>query len=146
MKSPAMLTNAPTILPNAPATVMMSWKVSDLSVSMIRLRHRAHERHQACERALEPGPGPRDRVALLDVLPDLLLADQLHEAADQGLGGARHRFAGDRVLAQDHAQQVVAARALRQRGQRLQDRVLDHLSGFRWRRSRRRRSAARSAR
>ncbi len=35
MKSPAMLTKAPRILANAPATVMMSWKVSDVSVSTI---------------------------------------------------------------------------------------------------------------
>jgi hypothetical protein len=33
--SAAILTNAPTIFPKAPETVMMSWKVRELIVSMI---------------------------------------------------------------------------------------------------------------
>ena len=66
-------------------------------------------------------------LAFLHVLPDLLLADQLHEAADQRLGGARDRLAGDRVLAEDGFQQVVAARALGQLRERIEDRVLDEL-------------------
>ena len=94
------------------------------------LRDGLNHGHQTAECVLEPGIGTRDGVALLDVLPDLFLADQLHEAAEQRFGGARHGFAGHRILAEDGAQEVVAARALGERGQWLQDRVLHHLQQF----------------
>ena len=110
------------------------------------LRDRADESHQARQRTLEPREGAGHGIAALDVLPDLLLADQLHEAADQRLGGARYRLAGDRVLPEDRLEQVVAARALGQRGQRPQDRVLDQGRAARRRRRRRTRSDGRSGR
>ena len=90
-------------------------------------RHRAYKTHQAGQRALEPRPGTGNGIALPDVFPNLFLADQLHEPADQGFGGTRHRFAADRIFAEDGLEQVVAARSLRQRRQRFQDGVLDHL-------------------
>ena len=78
---------------------MMSTSSSDLSALMNSGGISLTKPAQLRQRALEPGPGPRDGVGLLHVLPDLLLADQLHEAADQRVGGARARIAGDRILA-----------------------------------------------
>jgi hypothetical protein len=93
-------------------------------------RDRPNEPHQPGQRTLEPGEGTRDGVAALDVLPDLFLADQLHESADQRVGRARDGIAGDRVLAEDRLEEVVASRALRERRQGPQDRLLDQVEQF----------------
>ena len=109
----------------ARGTTTMSMSSSCWSAEMKRAGMPRTKPSRPCERALEPRPRARDRLCLLDVLPDFLLPDQLHEAADQGVGGARHALAGDRVLAEDGLEEVPAARALRELGQRPQDRVLD---------------------
>lgn len=85
------------------------------------------EADQPGQRALEPRPGARHGAALLQVLPDLLLTDQAHEAADQRFGGARYRVAGNRIAPEHGTEQIPAARALRQPGQRPQDGVADEL-------------------
>ena len=72
------------------------------------------EAHQADQRAMEPGHRPRHGTAFLQIAPDLFLADQAHEAADQRFGRARHRLAGDRVAAEHGTEQIPAAHALRQ--------------------------------
>ena len=69
------------------------------------------EADQAREHALKPCPRARDGVGLLHIGPDFVFMNELHEAADEGIGRARHRLAGDGVLAH-HGDEQIPARGL----------------------------------
>ena len=91
------------------------------------LRDALDEADQLGQRALEPGPEPLAGMGALGVGPDLLLVDQLHEAADQRVGGARHGLAGDRVVAEDGDRQVPALGPCREPGDGFEHGVADQI-------------------
>ncbi len=108
-----------------PGRSRMSDHSSDLRALMKRSGNLRDEAQQAREHALEPGEGARNGVGLFDVLPDLVLVNQVHEAADERLGSARYRFAGDGILAHDGDEQRPAGGALGELGDGLEDCVAD---------------------
>ena len=80
-------------------------------------RHLVNEADQFAHRLLEPRPDPLQRVGLLDLLPDVLLAGELHDPADQEFRRRLHRLVGDRIVAQHGDQQVPGLGLRRQRRQ-----------------------------
>ena len=90
-------------------------------------RNGSHQTHQSAQCVLEPRPGARNGIRLLDVFPNFLLADQFHESADEGVRGLRDFFSSNRILAQYGFQQIVTARALGEFCERTENRILDEL-------------------
>ena len=85
------------------------------------------KRDQAREHALEPGKCASDGVSLFDVLPNLVLMNQVHKAADKSLGSARDGFASDGILAQYGGEQRPSGGALSEFGDGFEDGFADKL-------------------
>ena len=106
---PAQLMNCAT-KPAEDARSLAKARGEQDDVDDLQRLERRHEQRRDLLRRIPSAPASApwnqaqargDRVGLLDVLPDLLLADQLHEAADQGLGGARTASPVIGILAED---------------------------------------------